>query len=72
MQFEELQVAEMNKEGKEEVRVITEQREIEWEVRKFYWHLYGEHEARVDKEEILQSIDSLTEIDPEDSQKLER
>ena len=64
-------MAEKNKEGREEVRVVTEQREIEWEVRKFYWHLYGEHEARVDKEEILQSIDNLKEMDPEDSQKLE-
>ena len=70
-QFEELHVVEKNKEGKEEVRVVTEQREIEWEVRKFYWNLYGEHETRVDKEEILRSIDSLTEMDPEDSCKLE-
>ena len=70
-QFEELHVVEKNREGKEEVRVVTEQREIEWEVRKFYWHLYGEHEARVDKEEILQNIDGLVEMDPEDSQKLE-
>ena len=64
-------MVEKNKEGKEEVRVVTKQREIEWEVRKFYWNLYGEHETRVDKEEILQSIGSLTEMDPEDSRKLE-
>ena len=70
-QFEELHVAEKNKEGREEVRVVTEQREIEWEVRKFYWHLYGEHEARVDRGEILQSIDNLKEMNPEESQKLE-
>ena len=36
-QFEELHVVEKNKEGKEEVRVVTEQGEIEWEVKKFYW-----------------------------------
>ena len=70
-QFKELHVVEKNKEGKEEVRVVTEQREIEWEVRKFYWNLYGEHETRVYKKEIVQSIDSPSEMDPEDSRKLE-
>ena len=64
-------MVEENKKGKEEVRVVTKQREIEWDVRKFHWSLYGKHEAMVDKEEILQSIDSLTEMDPEDNQKLE-
>ena len=70
-QFEELHVVERNREGREEIRVVTEQKEIEWEVRKFYWHLCGEHEARVHKEEILQNVDGLVEMDPEDSQKLE-
>ena len=42
-----MHVVEKNKEGKEEVRVVTKQGEIEWEVRKFYWHLYGEHEVIV-------------------------
>ena len=35
-QFTELHVIEKNKEGSDEVRVITEQKEIEWEVRKYY------------------------------------
>ena len=52
-QFEELHIVEKDSEGREKVRVITEQESIEWEVRKYYWKLYGEHEARVDKEEIL-------------------
>ena len=37
-QFEGLHVV-----GKEKVKVVIEQREIEWEVRKFYLSLYGEH-----------------------------
>ena len=31
-QFEELHVVERNREGREEIRVVTEQKEIEWEV----------------------------------------
>ena len=45
-QFEELHVVEKNKEGKDEVRVVTDQKEIEWEVRKFYWNLYGSRKLR--------------------------
>ena len=52
-QFEDLHVMEKNRDGREEVRVITEQKSIEWEVRKYYWKLFGEHETRLDKEEIL-------------------
>ena len=62
---------EKNKDGREEVRVTTEQKAIEWEVKKYYWKLYGEHEARVNKEEILQNIDDLTKLEPEDCRKLE-
>ena len=70
-QFEESQVIEKNRDGWEEVRMITEQKSIEWEVRKYYWKLYGEHEARVDKEEILQSIEDLTKLETEDRRKLQ-
>ena len=45
-QFEELHVVEKKKEGKDEVRVVTDQKEIEWEVRKFYWNLYGSRKLR--------------------------
>ena len=51
--------------------MITEQKEIEWEVRKYYWKLYGKHKAKVNKEEILQNIDNLNKMELEDSQKLE-
>ena len=53
------------------MRVITEQKSTEWELRKYYWKLYGEHEARVDKEEILQNIEDLTKLETEDCRKLE-
>ena len=51
--MEELHITEKDDEGRERIKVITEQKDIEWEVRKYYWKLYSEHEARVDKEEIL-------------------
>ena len=62
---------EKNSDGREEVKVITKQKSIEWEVRKYYWKLYGDHEARLDKEEILQNIQVLTKLKLEDSRKLE-
>ena len=40
-QIEELHIIEKNKDGKDEVKVIMEQKAIEWEVRKYYWKLYG-------------------------------
>ena len=52
-QLEELHIVEKDSEGKEKVKVITEQRSIKWEVRKYYWKLDSEQEARVDKEDIL-------------------
>ena len=65
-QFEELHVEEVDKEGKEGVRIITEQKSIEWEVRKCYFNLYSQQEARVNKKKIIQNIEVLTKIDQED------
>ena len=39
-QLEVLHVKETNKEGVENVREVTKQKEVEWEVRKYYWKLY--------------------------------
>ena len=38
-QFETINVKETNERGEETIRVVTKQREVEWEVRKFYWKL---------------------------------
>ena len=35
-QFEDLHVMEKNKDGREEVKIITEQKAIEWEVKKYF------------------------------------
>ena len=71
-QFEELHVEEFDENGKEVVKILREQKSIKWEVRKYYYNLYSEQEARVDKEEILQNIEVVTKIDLEDVNKLER
>ena len=49
-QFEELHLVEKKPNGEEEIRVVTDQKTIEWEVRKFYWKLYQEEERTIDKE----------------------
>ena len=38
---------------------------------KYYWKLYSEHEAKVDKEEILRNIDVLPKLKLEDCRRLE-
>ena len=70
-QFEVLHVEDEDKEGKKTIRVVQEQKEIEWEVRKFYYKLYSEKEAKVDKTEILQNIEEMTKISDVDMCKLE-
>ena len=52
-QFDEVHVVEKDQNGKETVKIVTEQKAIEWEVRKFYWKLYQKEERIIDKEEIL-------------------
>ena len=60
-----------DKDGKKTIRIVQEQKEIEWEVRKFYHKLYSEKEAKVDKIEILQNIEEVTQISDVDRCKLE-
>ena len=70
-QFEVLHVEEVDENGKEVTKILKEQKSIEWEVRKYYYNLYSEQDARVNKEEILQNIEVVTKIDPEDVNELE-
>ena len=53
------------------IRIIHDQKSIEWEVRKYYYNLYSEKETRVDKNEIRQNIEKVTKIDNEDASRLE-
>ena len=41
-QFEELHVVKKDIEGREKVKIITEQKSIEWEVRKYYYNFYSQ------------------------------
>ena len=49
-------MVEKRKEGPDEVRIVKEQKVVEWEVRKYYWNLYKEQETNVDTEENLRML----------------
>ena len=53
-QFEALHVKETDEEGVETIREITKQKEVEWEVRKYYWKLYRKEETVIHKQDILE------------------
>ena len=71
-QFEVLHVEDVDENGVKTIRVIEDQNEIEQEVRRFYYNLYMEKEAIVDKKTILQNIEEITKIKDDDVTKLER
>ena len=70
-QFEELHIVEKQNEGPDVVRVVKEQKTVEWEVRKYYWNLYREQETNVDSEEILESIEEMKKVSLDDKSRLE-
>ena len=53
--FEELHVVEKKPNGEEQIRVLNEQKEVEGEVRKLYWHLYKEEERNINTREVLEN-----------------
>ena len=69
-QFEEVHVSERDEKGEEKIRVIKEQRAVEWEVRKFYWNLYRREETNCRKEKILEKIGDVRKISEEESCRL--
>ena len=50
--------------GEEEIKVVTEQKSIEWEVRKLQLHykLYQNEEKMIDGEEILENIAGVKSV----------
>ena len=71
-QFDELHIVERKDDGHNEIRVVKEQKAVEWEVRKYYWTLYKEQETNVDTEEILESIAELKKVSLDDKSRLEQ
>ena len=66
-QFEELHIVERKEGGEEQTRIVTKQKDLEWQVRCFYWKLYQEQNnefnqvesyIRAHQEEILKYIDN--------------
>ena len=70
-QFEEVHVVEKERNGDERIRVVKEQKKVEWEVCKFYCSLYRREETNCRKEEILEKIGEVRRISEEESCKLE-
>ena len=78
-QFEELHIVE-EKEGEEKLRIVTEQKAIEWEVRCFYWRLYQEQKSEYDltensiqkqQEEVLKYIKEIKKVSEDDKVRME-
>ena len=51
--FQRTHVIKKKREGQDDVVEVTDKKEVEWEVRKMYWNLYGEQETRVNTEKYL-------------------
>ena len=71
-QFETLHVKEEGHNGEEVVREVTKQKEVEWEVRKFYWKLYRKESSIIEKGEILEKIGDIKQISQHDRDNLEK
>ena len=69
-QLETLHVKEVGANGEEVIREVTKQREVEWEVRKFYWKLYRKETYIIDKNEILERIGGVKQISKHDKENL--
>ena len=79
-QFEELHIVERKEGGEERVKIITEQKAIEWEVRCFYWKLYQEqnieynhteNSIRTHQEEVLKYIKTIKKVNEDDRERME-
>ena len=55
-QFDTLVSKEKDQNGMETEKTIREQREKEWEDKKFYWNLYKRREVEVDMETIRREL----------------
>ena len=70
-QFEELHIVEKKPGGEEQIKVITDQKLVEWEVRKFYWKLYQDEEKIKNIEEILKNIASIKKVSEDDKVRMD-
>ena len=70
-QFDTLKVKEDNVNGQAREKTITEQKTIEWEVRKYYWKLYRKQEVEIDKEEITRLTGNMKKISQIERDKLD-
>ena len=69
-QFDKLIVKEENPDGQVRERTITDQKSLEWEVRKYYWKLYGKQKVVIDKEEVKNMTGNIKKISQLEKDKL--
>ena len=62
---------EVDSNGVQSESVVTEQRNIEWEVQKYYWKQYRNEESVINKEDILEMIGQVKKINEADKENLE-
>ena len=63
---------ETDENGVESIREVTNQKEIEWEVRKRYWKLYRKEATIIDKNNILERIGDVKKMSAYDKENLEK
>ena len=71
-QFETVHIKEEGANGEEVIREVNEQREVDWEVRKFYWKWYCKEATIIDNNEILERIGDVKKISEHDRESLDR
>ena len=70
-QFDSLVLKEKDDKGNEKEKNITDQKQIGWEVRKFYWNLYRGQEVVIDWDEIKKMTSHLKTMSEAEKIKLE-
>ena len=50
---------------------MKEQKEVEWDVRKFYWNLYKEEETNINITDVLENITKMKKVSQDDKLKLD-
>ena len=71
-QFDTMIIKEKDSNGVEKKKTITNQKTIEWEVRKFYWTLYRKQEVDINKDELIEMTGHIKKISEVEKTELEK
>ena len=65
-------IKEKNSDGDIEEKTITDQKMIEWKVRKFYWSRYRKQEVNIDQNQIMEIAGHIKKISEVEKTELEK